>query len=201
MRSRTMQPRRLLACLSSAILALAVAMPAIAGGASLKAGTFDPPAPAPELALQASSGGALSLARYRGSVVLLEFGFTNCPKVCPTTLALLAQVRKRLGAEARQVQVVFVTVDPERDTAEQLRAYLRGFDPTFVGGTGTPAQLAAVRQHYGVVAQRRAVGDSYTVGHSSSVYLIDRKGLLRAMMPYGSPPQDYVHDIKALLAE
>jgi protein SCO1/2 len=193
---------RLLACASSALLAMAAATSTAAtAGAALKAGTFQPPAPAPELSLQASTGGTLSLAQYRGRVVLLEFGFTNCPKVCPTTLAVLAQVRKRLGADARDLQVVFVTVDPERDSAAQLRAYLHGFDPSFVGGTGTPAQLAAVRQHYGVIAQRRNVGDGYTVGHSSSVFLIDRKGLLRAMMPYGHPPADYLHDIRALLAE
>jgi protein SCO1/2 len=188
--------------LSIVLLALACApLAAAAGPGPLKAGTFDPPAAAPELALQASNGGPLSLARYRGRVVLLEFGFTNCPNVCPTTLAVLAQVRKRLGAAARDVQVVFVTVDPERDTAEQLRAYLHGFDPSFVGGTGTPAQLAAVRRSYGVMAQRKAVGDSYTVGHSSSVYLIDRQGRLRAMMPFGRPPADYLHDVKVLLAE
>ncbi|GAB3102118.1 SCO family protein [Lysobacter terrae] len=189
-------------CLSIALLSLAWAtLAAAAEPAPLKAGVFDPPAAAPELSLQASTGGTLSLAHYRGRVVLLEFGFTNCPKVCPTTLATLAQVRKRLGADARDLQVVFVTVDPERDNAQQMRAYLHGFDPSFVGGTGTPAQLAEVRKHYGVMAQRKNVGDSYTVGHSSSVFLIDRKGRLRGMMPYGQPPADYLHDVRALLAE
>lgn len=194
--------KRPLVRLSIALLALASAtLAAAAGRAALKAGAFDPPALAPELSLTASNGGTLSLAPYRGRVVLLEFGFTNCPKVCPTTLATLASVRKRLGADARDVQVVFVTVDPERDTAEQMRAYLRGFDPAFVGGTGTPAQLAEVRKRYGVMAQRRNIGDSYTVGHSSSVYLIDRRGRLRAMMPYGASVADYIHDVRVLLAE
>lgn len=167
----------------------------------LKAGAFDPPARAPELSLAGSHGETLSLARYRGKVVLLEFGFTNCPQVCPMTLATLAQARKRLGPQAQHVQVVFVTVDPERDDAARMRAYLRGFDPTFVGGTGTVAQLAAVRARYGVMAQRKAVGEGYTVGHSSSVYVIDRQGRLRAMMPYGRPAEDYVHDVRVLLAE
>ena len=168
---------------------------------TLKAGVFEPPRAAPELSLQASSGGELSLAHYRGKVVLLGFGFTSCPEVCPTTLGVLAQARKRLGAQGEQVQVVYVTVDPERDSADRMRAYLRGFDSTFVGGTGTPAQLAAVRKNYGVMAERKPMGDSYTVGHSSSVYLIDRNGLLRGMMPYGRMPDDYVHDIRALLGE
>lgn len=185
-----------------AILALLCAMGAAAAGRpALKAGVFEPPRAAPELALASSNGGKLSLADYRGKVVLLGFGFTSCPKVCPTTLAVLAQARKKLGAQGRDVQVVYVTVDPERDDAARMRAYLRGFDPGFVGGTGTPTQLAAARKDYGVMAQRKPVGDSYTVGHSSSVYLIDRKGLLRGMMPYGRQPADFVHDVKVLLAE
>ena len=181
--------------LLSAICAVAADRP------TLKAGVFEPPRAAPELGLEASTGGKLSLANYRGKVVLLGFGFTSCPEVCPTTLAVLAQVRKKLGAQADQVQVIYVTVDPERDTAARMRAYLGGFDPGFVGGTGTPAQLAAARKNYGVMADRKPVGDSYSVAHSSSVYLIDRKGLLRGMMPYGRLPDDYVHDVRALLSE
>lgn len=184
-----------MAAVFGAMCAVAAARPVF------KAGVFEPPRAAPEISLQASTGGTLSLADYRGKVVLLGFGFTSCPEVCPTTLAVLAQARKRLGAQADQVQVVYVTVDPERDSAERMRGYLKGFDPTFVGGTGTPAQLAAIRKNYGVMAERQNIGDSYTVGHSSSVYLIDRKGLLRAMMPYGRLPDDYVHDVRALLSE
>lgn len=187
--------------LSTATALLFGACALAADAPALKAGVFDPPRAAPEISLEASSGGTLSLADYRGKVVLLGFGFTSCPEVCPTTLAVLAQARKRLGAQAEQVQVVYVTVDPERDSAERMRAYLKGFDPTFVGGTGTPTQLAAVREDYGVMAERKNIGNSYTVGHSSSVYLIDRKGLLRAMMPYGRVPEDYVHDVRALLSE
>lgn len=168
---------------------------------TLKAGVFEPPHAAPELSLDASTGGKLSLANYRGKVVLLGFGFTSCPEVCPTTLAVLAQARKRLAAQGEQVQVVYVTVDPERDNAERMQAYLRGFDPTFVGGTGAPAKLAEIRKNYGVMAERKNIGGSYSVAHSSSVYLIDRNGLLRGMMPYGRVPDDYVHDIRALLSE
>jgi protein SCO1/2 len=179
-----------------------LAMCAVASDrAPLKAGVFEPPRPAPELSLDASGGGKLSLANYRGKVVLLGFGFTSCPEVCPTTLATLAQTRKRLGSQGEQVQVVYVTVDPERDTADRMRAYLHGFDPGFVGGTGTPEQLAAVRKNYGVMAERKPVGNSYSVAHSSSVYVIDQKGLLRGMMPYGRLPDDYVHDVRTLLSE
>lgn len=188
--------------LLTAVVALLFAMNAVAADPkTLKAGVFEPPRAAPELSLAASSGGKLALANYRGKVVLLGFGFTSCPEVCPTTLAVLAQARKRLGAKGEQLQVVYVTVDPERDDAERMRAYLHGFDPTFVGGTGTATQLAAARKNYGVLAERKALGDSYTVGHSSSVYLIDRNGLLRGMMPYGRSPDDFVHDVQALLNE
>jgi protein SCO1/2 len=96
---------------------------------------------------------------------------------------------------------VYVTVDPERDNVERMRAYLHGFDASFVGGTGTPEQLAGVRKNYGVMAERKPLGNSYTVAHSSSVYVIDQRGLLRGMMPYGRLPDDYVHDVRALLSE
>lgn len=197
-----MQIKRRMAIRSIAALVLLATLQATASNApALKAGVFDPPRAAPELSLEASTGGKLSLAHYRGKVVLLGFGFTSCPQVCPTTLAVLAQARKRLGEQGREVQVVYVTVDPERDNAQRMRVYLEAFDPGFVGGTGTPSQLAAVRKQYGVMAVRKNVGKDYSVGHSSSVYLIDRKGMLRAMMPYGQQPQDYVHDVRALLAE
>lgn len=195
--NHTARVRGLLAIsgLLASMLALAAERPA------LKAGVFEPPTRAPGFSLPASTGSESSLANYRGKVVLLGFGFTTCPEVCPTTLAVLAQARKRLGAQADQVQVLYVTVDPERDNAERMRAYLRGFDPTFVGFTGAPEKLAALRANYGVIAERKNIGNSYSVAHSSSVYLIDRKGLLRAMMPYGRTPDDYVHDVRILLNE
>ena len=184
-----------------ALPTLLASMLAAAAGSTLKAGVFEPPSAAPSFSLQASTGGEAALANYRGKVVLLGFGFTTCPEVCPTTLAVLAQARKRLGPQADQVQVLYVTVDPERDNAERMRGYLKGFDPTFVGLTGSPEQLTAVRAKYGVTAERKNIGNSYSVAHSSSVYLIDRKGMLRAMMPYGRSPDDFVHDVRILLSE
>lgn len=168
---------------------------------SLKAGAFEPAHPAPELSLRGSDGQELKLARYRGKLVLLVFGFMNCPEVCPTTLATLAEARRALGPQAAAVQVVYVTVDPERDSVAQMRPYLAAFDPSFVGGTGSPEALAAVRKAYGVVAEKVArPGGSYFMNHSSSVYLIDREGRLRAMMPYGHAAKDFVHDLQLLLA-
>jgi protein SCO1/2 len=167
--------------------------------AHLKAGVFSPPAPAPEFTLRGSDGSALSLARYRGKLVLLAFGFTNCAEVCPVTLATLALARKGLGASAADVQLVYVTVDPERDTPERMKTHLLNFDPSFIGATGTPEVLAGVRKTYGVIANRVASAGGYAVDHSSSVYLIDREGKLRAMMPYGHAAADYVHDLQVLL--
>jgi protein SCO1/2 len=166
---------------------------------ALKAGTFDPPRAAPDFTLRGSDGAELRLSHYRGKVVILGFGFTSCPEVCPTTLATLAQARKKLGAQADDVQVVYVTVDPERDDVTRLAKYLGSFDPTFIGGTGTDQQLAAVRKDFGIGATRKTSGDSYTFSHSSYTYLIDRQGLMRALMPYGQSPDDYAHDVRILL--
>jgi protein SCO1/2 len=170
-----------------------------ADDAALRAGVFTPPRPAPEFALAGSDGRELRLSRYRGKVVVLAFGFTHCPDVCPTTLGVLARARKELGERAADFQVVYITVDPERDDAEQMRKYLAGFDPTFVGGTGTAEQLAAVRREYGIAAEKTAAGGVPGVSHSSFTYLIDRAGSLRALMPYGRASDDYVHDVGILL--
>jgi len=167
----------------------------------LKAGAFDPPRQAPEFDLRGSNGGELNISQYRGKVVLLAFGFTSCTAVCPTTLNTFAVARRKLAAAAADVQVVYITVDPERDDVARLKKYLGSFDPTFVGGTGTEQQLAAVRKDYGVSAQKQVLGDSYTYAHSSFTYLIDRNGRIRALMPYGHSPDDYVHDVTLLLKE
>ena len=166
----------------------------------MTAGVFDPPHAAPEFSLPGSDGSEVNLARYRGKVVLLSFGFTHCAAVCPTTLATLAQARSGLGNAADSVQVIFVTVDPERDDAAHLREYLAAFDPGFIGATGTPDALAAVREKYGVTAVRQGTGPDYAMAHTSSIFLIDRAGRLRAMMPFGHAAPDFVHDIELLLA-
>ena len=192
----------LLVSLAPAALALASFSVAAAPVATLKAGVFEPPVMSPEFSLRGSDGAELTLGRYRGKLVLLVFGFTNCPEVCPTTLATLAQARKALGSDAAAVQVVYITVDPDRDDISRIKAYLAAFDPSFVGGTGNPEALAGVRKNYGVVSAKIAgpTPDNYGMNHSTSVYLIDRSGRLRAMMPYGHEAKDFVHDIKQLLA-
>jgi len=97
--------------------------------------------------------------------------------------------------------VVYITVDPQRDDVARMKKYLGSFDHTFVGGTGTEQQLAAVRKDYGISAEKQVLGDSYSYEHSSFTYLIDRGGRIRALMPYGHSPDDYVHDLTLLLKE
>jgi protein SCO1 len=166
---------------------------------ALKAGVFNPAREAPDFSVHGSDGADLKLSHYRGKVVVLGFGYTSCLNVCPATLAVLAMAHRKLGALGSQVQVIYLTVDPERDSAERLKQYLAGFDSSFVGGTGTAAQMAAVRQQYGVTAEKVGGGSGYGIAHSSSIYLITREGKLRALMPFGHKADDYVHDISALL--
>lgn len=173
----------------------------LANDAALKAGVFSPARAAPAFSLRGSDGVELKLSRYRGKVVLLAFGYTSCADVCPITLAVLAQARKKLDAENKDVRVIYITVDPERDDVERMRKYLAAFDSTFIGGTGTAAQLSTIYQSYGIAAAKQAASGGYAVAHSSYVYLIDRGGKLRALMPFGRTADDYVHDIKLLLKE
>src|SRR3954451_12213736 len=118
------------------------------GGPALKAGVFNPPRLAPEFSLRGSDGSEVTLARYRGKVVVMAFGYTSCAAVCPMTLATLTEARSSLGEAADAVQVIYVTVDPERDDADRMKDFLTSFDPSFVGATGAPDVLAAVRQNY-----------------------------------------------------
>ena len=167
-----------------------------------KAGVFDPPRQAPEFALQGSDGQQLRLSDYRGKVVLLAFGYSSCTAVCPITLNTFAVARRKLGRAAADVQVLYVTVDPERDVPARLKKFLGSFDPTFVGGTGTEPQLEQVRKDYGVSAQKTRYPDNtYAYDHSSFTYLIDRGGRIRALMPYGHNPDDFVNDLSLLLKE
>ncbi len=170
---------------------------------ALIAGVFNPPRLAPDFSLRGSDGAELKLSRYRGKVVLLAFGYSHCEAVCPITLHVLAEARKKLAAAAGQLQVIYITVDPDRDDAARMRTFVGMFDPNFIGGTGTPPQLAAMRTDYGIsVSEKIPVpGGGYALNHSSFIYLIDRSGKLRALMPYGHGPDDFVHDVRLLLKQ
>lgn len=169
---------------------------------TLKAGVFEPPRAAPEIALPSSAGQPFKLSAQRGKVVVLEFGYTHCADVCPVSLAALTQARQKLGAAAADVQVVFITVDPARDDAARLRSYLKPFDASIAALTGTQGQIDAVLKAYGISATRRMVEGSktdYTMHHSSYLYFIDRQGMQRALMPFGRSSDDIAHDLALLL--
>jgi protein SCO1/2 len=185
------------------LLLLSLAAPAFAAN-QFKSGVFEPPREAPEFQLQGSNGAQVALSRHRGKVVVIAFGFSHCPKICPVTLGKLSQVWKDLGPLANDVQMLFISVDPARDTPERLREWVTLFHPGFLGLTGTEEQLRQVRGTYGVAA-KKAVSENkelgYEVHHSSSLYVVDREGKLRVLVPFGQAAADVVHDLKVLLAQ
>ena len=190
---------RLLALLLLLIVPLAHA----AGLPEFKSGVFEPPRAAPDFVLAGSDNAPLRLSAFRGKVVAVVFGFTYCQKVCPTNMAALTRVVGELGAEARDFQVVFVTVDPERDSPARLAEYLAFFDPAFRGATGTPQELKAVQDAWGITAERELSTDEqlkYQVHHSSSIFLLDRAGQMRLLVPFGEAPDAIAHDVRLLLA-
>lgn len=186
------------------LLALTLASVAGAGCKSedYRSGVFDPPREAPGFVLDGSHGSPIALADYRGKVVALAFGFSHCPRICPVTLSRLAEVEKSLGNLAKDLQVVFVTVDPERDNPGRLREFLGFFDADFRGATGESSKLDALQHAYGVVANRVQSENQkleYEVHHSTSIYLIDKQGVLRLLVPFGEPAADILHDVKRLI--
>ena len=175
---------------------------AVSAGGPFKGGVLEPAHPAPDFALPASDGSTFRLREQRGRAVVLFFGYTFCPDVCPLTLSEMVQVRTQLGEKAARVRVAFITVDPERDTVARLRTYVGAFDPSFLGLTGAPDALTRVRQAYGVVAEKRAVAGTkaaYLIDHSAFAYVIDPEGRLRLMFPFGTSIDDMAHDLGLLL--
>lgn len=148
------------------------------------------------------NGKARSLADFKGKAVALFFGYTHCPDVCPTTLAGMAEVMKLLGKDAAKVQVLFVTLDPERDTPALLSRYVPAFYPTFLGLSGDPAATAATAMDFKTFFQKQAGSSpgNYTVDHSAATYLFDPRGRLRLYVAYGTEPAKIAADLKLLLA-
>jgi protein SCO1/2 len=148
-------------------------------------------------------GKVRTLAEWKGKVIVVFFGYTHCPDVCPTTMVELAAVKKQLGADGDRVQGVFVTVDPERDTPELLKAYVQNFDPSFVALRGTPEQTQAAARDFKVFYGKvpGTTEGSYTVDHTAGSYVFDTHGRVRLVSRYGVGADPLVHDLKVLLAE
>ncbi len=147
------------------------------------------------------NGRARSLEDFRGKAVVVSFGFTHCPDVCPTTLADLSQAIKSLGTQAERVQVLFVTVDPERDTREVLAKYVTAFDPRFLGLYGDAAATQRAAKEFKVYYEKRKTGDTYSVDHSGQSYVIDPQGRLRLFVRHDRIGADLAPDLKTLLAD
>jgi protein SCO1 len=156
-----------------------------------------------ELALSDAEGRARTLADFKGKVTVVFFGYTHCPDVCPTTLSELSEVKHGLGADGDRVQALFVTVDPERDTPQILKAYMDNFGPGFVALRGSTEQTAAAAREFKVfyAKVRGKTEDSYTIDHTAGSYIIDAKGRLRLFARYGMPAEDLKSDLKQLLGE
>lgn len=189
--------RRLAA--SAALLALA-ATAACEDRASFRGVALDPPEPAPALRLTGADGETFDLAAERGKVVLLFFGYTRCPDVCPTTLAEWAQVRQALGEDAERVRFVFVSVDRETDTPEMARDYARRFDPSFVGLVADSLTMTRLTPDFHLAAHAvpGAAGE-YTMSHGSHFLIYDSRGRLRVMHTTGSTADDVRADVERLI--
>lgn len=156
---------------------------------------------AKDLRLTDHNGQPRSLQDFKGKVAVVFFGYTQCPDVCPTTLAELAEAKKLLGPDGDKVQGVFVTVDPERDTPEVLKAYMANFDPSFVALRGTPEQVAAVAKDFKLYYKKvdGKTAGTYTMDHGAASYVYDPQGRLRLYTRYGSGAQAMADDIRLLL--
>ena len=156
-----------------------------------------------ELALNGHDGKARKLADFRGKLVVLFFGYTHCPDICPTTLADMAAVMKALGPDAERVQVLFVTVDPERDTAEVLAQYVPAFDAHFLGLSGDAAATQSAAKEFKIFFEKRPGGapGTYTVDHSAQSYVLDAQGRLRLLVRQERIAQDLAQDLRTLMKE
>jgi protein SCO1/2 len=154
-----------------------------------------------DFALNDSAGKRRTLAEFRGKLVVVFFGFAQCPDVCPSTLADLAQVKKRLGADGDRMQVIFITVDPERDSPQVLASYVPAFDPSFIGLTGSPEEIAAAAREFKVFFQKVAgkTETSYTIDHTAGAYVFDREGRVRLFIRHGTAAEAITADLPGLL--
>lgn len=197
-------PRRLILFLILVIVAALLVMLAffIYQPRQLIGTSIDPPRAARDFTLL-SDHGQVSFSDFRGKIVVLYFGYTFCPDICPASLAKANLALERLGADAEKVQVIMVSVDPERDTAEKLGEYVRRFNPGFVGLTGSETEIAAVAKEFGIYYAKQEVSSSagYLVDHTASMLILNSRGQIREIWPYEIKPEQAAADLKILLRE
>jgi protein SCO1/2 len=180
-------------------LTLTLALTGCAGSPE-RAVLIEDATPAPALAFTAADGQRFDLAAERGRQVLLYFGYTHCPDVCPTTMSDWVRAKRALGADTAQVRFVFISMDPDRDTPAIAQRYARQFDASFVGLTGSTAELEDLKTRWSIAAYPE--GDpregAYTVAHPAHTFVVDRQGRLRALFPPGTPGDAIAKDLRKL---
>jgi protein SCO1/2 len=162
---------------------------------------IDPPVPAADITLADQNGNVFQLSEQKGKIVLIFFGYTHCPDVCPVTLSQFKQIKQQLKQGAENIEFVFISVDPERDTPEVIGRYVTNFDASFLGLSGSPAELASVMKSYGVFAQKTNDDGqgNYLVDHTARTYLVDQQGNWRLTYPFGMETEQIIADVSYLL--
>lgn len=193
-------PRRIPILIAACVVALG-----LLAGLAWRAGVFAPPpvaGPGGAFVLVDRLGQPVTERILRGKWSVVFFGFTYCPDVCPTTLAALGQAQSQLGPKAKDLQVIFVSLDPERDTPAQLNTYLANdaFPKGTIGLTGSPTQVAVVAKAYRVFYERSGTGPDYVINHSTASYVMDPKGRFARVLPYGISPEEISNQISQAMA-
>jgi protein SCO1/2 len=203
--TRKDRPNALIIALCAVLCAMAAAAAACAASAEGQGGDYrlapwTLPARSPDFQLVDFDGRPRTMADYRGRIVVIFFGFLSCPEACPTELLKLALVMKQLGPASARVQVLFITLDPERDSRAALKGFVTGFDSRFIGLTGTNAQIDQAASSFNVQYARVAAGKDYTIDHSTATFVLDAAGRLRLIGASEAKVEDFVHDIATLAA-
>ena len=193
-------PRRIPILIAACVVALG-----LLAGLAWRAGVFAPPpvaGPGGAFVLVDRLGQPVTERILRGKWSVIFFGFTYCPDVCPTTLAALGQAQSQLGPKAKDLQVIFVSLDPERDTPAQLNTYLANdaFPKGTIGLTGSPTQVAVVAKAYRVFYEKSGTGPDYVINHSTASYVMDPKGRFARVLPYGISPEEFSSQISQAMA-
>jgi len=167
---------------------------------------LDPPKPTNDFSLPATDGSTFTLSDYQGQIVLIYFGYTFCPDVCPTTMYQLSRMMEQLGNKADDIQVVMVTVDPERDTIEQLGRYVTNFNELFIGLRTTDLDqldtiMADFGAYYQIEEEEESSATGYLISHTAAIFVIDRQGRTREIFPYGTQAEEMAKDLRQLLKE
>lgn len=185
------------------LFGVVIALAGCSGSYVYQGSLIDPPAPAADFALTDQHGQPFRLSDQQGKVVLIAFGYTNCPDVCPLTLANFKEIKAELKDQVGEVQFAFVTIDPERDTQERLQAYIGSFDPEFIGLSGDMSDLESVWKSYGVYRSKRDTGSAsgYAMDHTSRLYTIDKSGNLRLTFPFDMDQMAVASDLRHLAQE